>query len=336
MDLKFIELDSFEICSGERFNLRLSYQLFGQPLHTAPVVLVNHALTGNSQVAGDEGWWADIIGPGKVIDTETYTVLAFNIPGNGFHQHTESFSMEYLKFKARDIARMFAIGLERLCIDRLYAIVGASVGGGLVWELAGLRPDLARHLIPIATDWKANDWLVANCYVQDQILNHSSQPVKDARRHAMTFYRTPKSLNSKFKGEINESGPKVESWLNHHGNSLKARFSVSAYKMMNQVLRTIRLADNKEAFLKVASGITGQIHLITISSDLLFKPEENWNTFIDLKTVKEDVTIGEIKSIHGHDAFLIEHGQLSKLLRPIFSHKYISHDHSQSSYIRNW
>ena len=152
----------------------------------------------------------------------------------------------------------------------------------------------------------------------------------------MTFYRTPESLNSKFEGKSIADETQVESWLNHHGDSLKRRFSLSAYKMMNHILKTIGMAGSKEAFLKVAGSISGQIHLITISSDLLFKAEENWNTFIDLKTVKEEVSIGEIKSIHGHDAFLIEHRQLSKLLRPIFSHKYKSHDHSQSSYIRNW
>jgi homoserine O-acetyltransferase len=52
------------------------------PLHT--IVLVNHALTGNSQVVGDTGWWNDLIGVNKTIDTTKYTVLAFNVPGNGF------------------------------------------------------------------------------------------------------------------------------------------------------------------------------------------------------------------------------------------------------------
>ena len=64
--------------------LKLSYQLFGNPLGTAPVVLVNHALTGNSNVAGKDGWWQDLVGEDKVIDTKLYTILSFNIPGNGF------------------------------------------------------------------------------------------------------------------------------------------------------------------------------------------------------------------------------------------------------------
>ena len=62
----------------------MSYQYFGKKLGTAPVVLVNHALTGNSNVAGENGWWKDIVGKDKAINTEVYTVLSFNIPGNGF------------------------------------------------------------------------------------------------------------------------------------------------------------------------------------------------------------------------------------------------------------
>lgn len=336
MDLKAIEIDSFELGTGERFGIRLTYQVFGQPLHTAPIVLVNHALTGNSNISGANGWWSSIVGPESVIDTEEFTVLVFNIPGNGFCQQEESLTAEYRKFRASDIARIFAIGLQRLHINTLFAVIGGSVGGGLAWELAKLRPTLAEHIVPIASDWKATDWLIANCYVQDQILNHSTRPVEDARSHAMTFYRTPESLNSKFNNKQGAADFKVESWLNYHGEVLNERFSAAAYKMMNQILKSIRIAQDKNEFLEVARSIKGKIHMITINSDLLFKAEENWNTFIDLKTVKEEVTIGEIKSIHGHDAFLIEHRQLSNLLSPIFQNKETKHDNYKPSYIRNW
>ena len=73
--------------------IKLSYQLFGLPLGEAPIVLVNHALTGNSHVAGEDGWWKDLIGHDKVIDTKIYTVLAFNIPGNGY----DGFAIENYK-----------------------------------------------------------------------------------------------------------------------------------------------------------------------------------------------------------------------------------------------
>ena len=97
----------------------------------------------------------------------------------------------------------------------------AAVGGGLIWELAALSPDLIENLIPIAADWKSTDWLIANCHIQDAILNNSKKPLEDARMHAMTLYRTPESFTEKFeRSKRNSNLFNVESWLNHHGKRL--------------------------------------------------------------------------------------------------------------------
>jgi len=299
----------------------MSYQLFGKPLHEAPIVLINHALTGNSNVAGEGGWWTQIVGPGKVIDTNLYTVLAFNIPGNGQDQNPSNLIENYQDFTARDIAQIFALALEDLKITQLFAVIGGSVGGGLAWELAALRPSLIEHLIPVASDWKSTDWLLANCHIQDRILNNSSEPLADARMHAMSLYRTPESLKSKFDRTLQDGEAifAVESWLNYHGKVLNERFQLAAYKLMNQVLRTIDITQGKQDFIQVASKITSNIHIITINSDLFFKPEVNWETYVDLKIHKDNVTISEIQSIHGHDAFLIEFAQIQNILEPVFS-----------------
>ncbi len=282
--------------------------------------MVNHALTGNSNVAGPKGWWKNLIGSGKCIDTKRYSILAFNVPGNGYGLENKGLVDNYKQLRARDVAELFSIGLKKLQIQKLFAVIGGSVGGGIAWELAALKPSLIQHLIPIATDWKSTDWLVAHCHVQDAILNHSSQPLADARMHAMTLYRSPESLSHKFKRSYhNPSLFEIESWLNYHGQKLTERFQIGAYKLMNQILRTIDITFNRGLFLDVASAISSDIHIITINSDLFFKPEENWTTFVDLKSVKDNVTINEIKSIHGHDAFLIEFDQLQRFLKPIFS-----------------
>lgn len=317
--LKHITISNYQPKNGEVRDIALSYQTFGLPLGEAPIVLVIHALTGNSNVIGEKGWWNDLIGDQKCIDTNEYTVLAFNIPGNGFDNNPENLIENYKDFNARNIAELFSLGLEQLNVKQLFAAIGGSVGGGIAWELAALKPNLIAHLIPVATDWKSTDWLIANCHIQDAILNHSNHPLADARMHAMTLYRTPESLTQKFQRTKRESTLfNIESWLNHHGNTLTNRFNISAYKMMNQILRTIDICEDRGDFLEVASKIESCIHLVTINSDLFFKPEENWNTYVELKGVKENVTIHEIKSIHGHDAFLIEFDQLARFLKPIF------------------
>ena len=322
-DLKHIELLDFETRTGFKTDIHLSYEIFGKPLHSAPIVMVNHALTGNSTICGDQGWWADLIGVGKCINTEEFTILAFNIPGNGYDKQKSHLIENYKAFTAFDIAQIFSKGINRLEIKQLFAVIGGSVGGGIAWELAALRPKLIENLIPIATDWKSTDWVIANCHIQDSILNNSKDPLFDARLHAMTLYRTPESFTQKFKRTEREKGFfNVESWLSHHGTVLNQRFKLAAYKLMNQVLRTIDITNgDTDRFLEIASKIESNIHLVTINSDLFFKSEENWSTYVELKSVKDNVSISEIKSIHGHDAFLIEFHQLAKFLKPIFNLK---------------
>ncbi len=316
--IQHIQIQNFTTESGAHYPIiNLSYQVFGPQLNTAPVVLVNHALTGNSQVIGEQGWWNDLIGERKTIDTSKYTVLAFNVPGNGY----DGFLIKnYKDFNARDVAQLFNQGIKVLQIKQLFAIIGGSVGGGIAWEMAAIEPKITQHLIPIATDWKSTDWLIANCFLQEQILANSSKPIEDARIHAMLCYRTPASFSAKFQRTPNEELQvyNVESWLAHHGNKLQKRFQLSAYKMMNQLLKTIDITRGRDSFAEVASKIEANIHIIGIDSDLFFTANENRATYEELKKYKENVSYQEIVSIHGHDAFLIEYQQLHNLLATIF------------------
>jgi len=313
-----ISIQNFTTENGALYHtLPLSFTIAGQPLHSAPIVLVNHALTGNSQVTGENGWWNDLIGEGKTIDTSVYTVLAFDIPGNG----SNSFLVEnYLDFTARDVARIFIEGIKALQIEKLFAIIGGSVGGGIAWEILALEPNITENLIPIASDWKSTDWLIANCFMQEQILNNSSKPIEDARIHAMLCYRSPESFKEKFQRTVNQDLLifNIESWLAHHGKKLQQRFQLSSYKLMNQLLKTIDITRNSESFENLLSKTNASIHIVGINSDLFFTAKENVETYEELKKFKDNVFYSEIVSVHGHDAFLIEYKQLDHLLADIF------------------
>ena len=148
-------LSRFELHSGKIIPLTLSYQVFGQDLNTAPVVLVNHSLTGNANVSGESGWWNDIIGPNKLIDTAVYSVIAFNFPGNGFDY---SFLTSYKDWILSDISEAFKVVLDELGVSELFAAIGGSIGGALAWEMAVSHPNFIRNVIPIACHWEASDW----------------------------------------------------------------------------------------------------------------------------------------------------------------------------------
>lgn len=318
-ELQKIALPQWKLQNGKTQDLALFFQVFGKEIGTAPVVLVNHALTGNSNVTGKLGWWKALIGNNKTIDTQAVTVVAFNIPGNGFDGDYDNLIANYKDFTAKDIATIFWKGLEILKVDRLFAIIGGSLGGGIAWEMAALKPKSIEHLIPIATDWKATDWVIANVLVQEQILSNSDNPIPDARTHAMLLYRTPQSLGLKFNRNKSGSNFDIEDWLVHHGIKLQNRFRLASYKLMNHLLRTINIAGAKEEFLETASKIESKIHLVAVDTDLFFIPSETRQTYEVLQLVKSNVFYHEIQSVHGHDAFLIEYEQLSQIISPIFN-----------------
>lgn len=296
--------------SLREYHIPLSYQLFGKELFSAPIILINHALTGNSNVAGEKGWWKQLIGENQVIDTNKYTVLCFNIPGNGYD---DFFIDEYSDFTPSDIANIFLKGLESLNIKNLYALIGGSLGGGIGWEMLSKKPDLAEIFIPIACDSKTHDWLHAQCLVQKFLLNGNDEPLQKARIHAMLCYRTPQSLNERFQNKFNPEKQQLESedWLTYHGNSLAERFSLKSYQLMNHLLMNINTNEN------MLEKIQARMHMISVDTDLFFPASEIRQCFEKLKENKEDVFYHEIKSVHGHDAFLMEYSQLNNIINNI-------------------
>ena len=316
--LKKHSITNFKLQSGKIISLTLSYQIFGKELHEGPVVLVNHSLTGNSNVSGEDGWWSDIIGPKKLIDTEVYSVIAFNFPGNGTE---DDFLISYKDWILRDVSEAFKMALNEFGVSELFAAIGGSIGGALAWEMAVSYPNFIRNVIPIACYWESSDWILANVLLQDRLLQNSQSPLEDARIHAMLCYRTPQSLKFRFDRTINKEHNKfnVETWMLYHGDKLARRFDIRAYKSMNHLLGSIDICHERDSFEKLVEKVTGNIFIVSIDTDLFFTHEDNRDTYRRLLNVKPNVFFKTINSIHGHDAFLIEHNQLINLLQEIFT-----------------
>lgn len=294
----------------------LSYQHFGQSFTDAPVILINHPLTGDSNVAGKSGWWNCVIGDGKTIDTQKYAVLAFNIPGNGYGcSHVAPVKL----ISALEVATVFYEGLRSLKIEKLYAIIGGSIGAGIGWEMVAQFPNITKKLIPISGDWKATDWMLANVFLQKQILETNPQPLEIARMHAMLCYRTPQSFKLRFNrswnGEKNMFN--VQSWMVHHGEKLAHRFSLEAYKNMNHILGTINITRNGKSLEEVLESIAADIHILSIDSDLFFPIDEDYETVARGKNVGKKIHHHVIQSDFGHDAFLMEYNKVIEILEHI-------------------
>lgn len=317
-EIKTISILDFKTHSGVVFDsIKLYYQQFGKQIGTAPVVLVNHSLTGDSKLTGEGGWWNEMIGPDKIIDTNRYTVLGFNIPGNGVMNQTFSNPED---FHAGDIAFLFLKGLYALDVKFLHALIGGSIGGGIAWEMIAIAPKLCKFLVPVAADWKANDWIIANTFLQNRILKNSKKPLEDARIHAMLTYRTPQSFDSRFGRTKNQELEvyNIESWLMYHGDKLAKRFKLKAYQMMNHLLASVNIEREGKSVEDIIKKINAEIHLIAIDSDLFFTPGEDRKTFEIGKKIKKNIFYHELTSIHGHDAFLIENEKMAQILAKIF------------------
>ena len=313
--LNYHKFENFKLSSGENVSVSLSYQTFGLQLGKGPLVVVNHSLTGDSNISGDNGWWSELIGSKKMINTDKFCVMCINIPGNIQEKRGFNYGNKWI---LSDVAKLFIQLLKNLGVRKVHSLIGGSIGGGLVWEMGLLDENFFENLIPVAADYKASDWLISNTYFQNLILKNSKNPVFDARLHAMISYRNPKSINRRFKIKSNDLNErKVIDWLNHHGNKLKEKFSLKSYIHMNHLLSSIGY-NYENKFLKLITKNKSKIHLVGVNSDLLFPNFEIENTYDLLSAIKKNIYYYQIQSDHGHDAFLIEFKQMKNKLNHIF------------------
>lgn len=314
--IRKIDLYNFDLEQGkQQEQIELTYQTFGQPIGSAPVVVVNHSMSGSANVCGRNGWWNGIVGPDKTIDTHTYTIIAFNIPGNGQEKTEASLLTNYRDFTVRDMASLFWEGLFQLNIKKIFAVIGGGLGGAIAWEMGALQPNKIEHLIPIGSDWKATDKIIANVLLQDQILNLSDEPLTDARYWANLYYKNSDYVNQIFKRENLETSAIAQTELCVLSQN---KCKLAGYRLMNHLLRTHDITRNRLDFRRIANTIKANIHVLAIDARGLFSAEENRLTFLQIKKVKKNVYFHEIQSNYGEEAYLKESHQLANLLLPVF------------------
>ncbi len=320
--LKCITIENFITHSqykSEKINI--FYEVFGdQSLLQDNGVLVCHALTGDSHVTGEKGWWKEFVGEKKTIDTQKNPVIAFNIPGNGFDGAEENLIPNYKDFNIRDIASIFLLALQKLGITKMHSVVGGSLGAGIAWELIVQEPNLFETAVIIGVHYESTDWVIAHNYIQLEMLKSNHKPLEIARMMAMMFYRTPESFESKFYRKKNANGNfEIEQYLNYQGEKLKNRYHITAYLLMTHLLSEIDIIEGRGSLQKAVKKIKSKVVLVGIENDYLFQKEYNKNSIPLLKAAGMNVEYRELASIHGHDAFLIEIEKMQELLKDLFN-----------------
>ena len=316
-------------------------------------VLVLHALTGDSHVRGaagpghaTAGWWEDVVGPGRAIDTDRHFVVAPNMLG-GCQGSTGPASLapdgvewgsRFPRVTVRDQVEAQRRLADRLGIGHWRAVVGGSMGGMHALEWAVTHPDrvgatallasnaatsadqIAQNTLQIEAVTTDPGWLGGDFY---DLPGHAgpARGLALARRMAMLGYRSQQELNERFRREWQSSVDplaggrfQVESYLDVHGNRFTRRFDAGSYVRLVDAMSTHDVGRGRGGVEAALERIASPALVVGISSDRLFPVADQQRLAAGIPTSVSGAEPIVLESGFGHDAFLIESGRVGDLL----------------------
>ncbi len=325
-------------------------------------VLVTHALTGDAHVCGKHspedkksGWWDDMIGPGKMVDTNKYFVICSNVIG-GCSGSTgpqsidpdtgKPYNMNFPVITVADMVRAQKQLVDHLGIKKLLAVLGGSMGGMQVLQWAVDYPDMMKTIIPIATACQyspqniAFDWVAREAIKADPNWkggNYSDESVPErglaaARMLAHITYLSEESMSRKFGRSLQNKDVDhyeydfdfdfaVESYLQYQGRRFVERFDANSYFYITRATDYFDLTAKTAGDLNEAlKNVNAAFLVVSFSSDWLFPTCQSKRIVDALLKNRKEVSFCEIKSGYGHDAFLLEVGTLGRMVRDFLHH----------------
>ncbi len=357
---KFLPIGDFVTEAGDTLpGARIAYETFGDLSPARDnAILVFHALTGDSHLAGPagpghptDGWWAEIVGPGKALDTDRFCVIAPNVLG-GCQGSTGPASLDpsgrewggrFPYLTIRDQVNAAARFVDELGIARFRAVIGGSVGGmhALEWQLS--HPDRADRLAVIAAPPVTTADQIGLNLVQLEAIrsdpafrggNYYDAPdgvgphhgLATARRLALLNYRSNTELDERFgrawQSAVSPLGGggrfAVESYLDFHGNKFTRRFDAGSYVALVQAMNSHDVGRGRGGVAAALQRLELPTLVLGIPSDRLFTIDGQDLIAEHAPGSLDGDRATRIDSPFGHDAFLIESGlvgaQLERLL----------------------
>ncbi|WP_431308145.1 alpha/beta fold hydrolase [Deinococcus arenicola] len=282
-------------CGRPLSDVRVAYHTYGEAQEEATLVL--HALTGDSAV---HEWWPDFLGAGLPLDPTQEFIVCANVLG-GCAGTDGPAVLGDLSISLRDMARVGRALLEHLGVRRV-RIIGASMGGLLAYAWLLECPDLVVRAAVIGAPVRHSPWAVGlNSAARAAIrAAPGGEGLKVARQIAMLSYRSPQSLAQTQTGQRIPGVHAVTSYLDYQGEKLLARFCESSYVTLTGAM------DGFQPNTAELASIHVPVLVVGISSDMLYPAAEVSAGAAELP----NATYWELDSIHGHDAFLMDAGEL--------------------------
>jgi homoserine O-acetyltransferase len=312
-ELHIHSVPRFELENGEVLrDIRQAYHLDGALNEERDnVVLVFHALTGSADAAG--GWWSEMTGPGKPIDTDRHAVLCANLLGSCYGT-TGAWEPERADFPlvtTRDQARLVQLLVDELGVTGVSLAVGGSLGGMVAMEWAVQNPRVADSVVVFAAPAAHTASAIAWNHIQRQAIEAAGERgLEIARMIGMMTYRTPDEQASRFgrRREV-DGGWSVASYLEHHGRKLRDRFDPRSYVALTRAMDSHDVGRGRGGVAAALKSIQGRLIGVGIPGDLLYS-DGDVRSWVDAAGAE----YREIRSIHGHDAFLLEPAQTAAIL----------------------
>lgn len=372
VETKYAELfeppHPLEVALGQQLGpIRVAYETYGElSPQRDNAIFVCHALTGDAHVAGyhspeskKPGWWDDLVGPGKGLDTEKYFVICANVLGGcqgttgpgSLRPGTETpYALEFPFVTIGDMVEVHAALVRHLGIDRLLAVIGGSLGGMQALEWTARFPEMLRAAIVLASGPQLSAQGIAfnavgrRAIVTDPHFHEGNYASGEqgprfglalARMVAHITYLSEDSIEEKFGRRLQHSDSfafelmrdtefQIESYLHHQGKRFVERFDANSYMYLTRAMDYFDIAEAYGSLPDAFTATDARFLIASYTTDWLFPTSQSREIVSALVKARKHVTSVELDSPYGHDSFLIEVEQLEKMLHPFLAETYAS------------
>ncbi len=325
--------------------LTLAYETYGNLNDDkSNAILVAHAWTGDAHAAGRHntedrkpGWWDDMIGPGKVLDTDRYFVICSNVigscfgstgPTNNNPRTGKPYNLQFPVVMVRDMVRAQQLLIDHLKIDQLLTVIGGSMGAMQALEWGIHYPERVRSIVPIAGTGRPSPMAIAlNALARQAIYNdpmwrkgnyRPEHPPADglslARAVGHISFLSDPSMNLKFgrrfsarDGQFDFFGQfEIERYLSYNGRSFVDRFDTNSFLYLAKSLDLYDVAWGFDGLEDALSSLDCQSLWFAFTSDWLYPPYQTEELVEVLHKQGKPAEYHLIDSDYGHDSFLVE------------------------------
>jgi homoserine O-acetyltransferase len=335
--------DPLVLESGARLDfVEVAYESYGP--ENKPAIFVCHALTGDAHAAGHHGdperpgWWDNLIGPGRPLDTDRFRVVCANLlggcrgttgPGSIDPASGEPYGLRFPQLSVPDLVALHRTLLRRLGIGRLLAAIGGSLGGMQVLQWAMDHPgEMAGGLVVAASARLSAQNIAFSAVAREAILRdpdflggdyatRGRRPDRGlalARMIGHITYLSEASMREKFGRRIQDADTprhgfdidfEVESYLHHQGESFVDRFDANSYLYLTRVMDYFDPFGDPVATAAKLAGMDARFLVLSFDSDWRFSTAHAREIVRTLATARVPVTFREISAPFGHDSFLL-------------------------------